>query len=245
LWWFTLDLGSGFGSWRQVSAHTYLTHIPALLGFLFWFGNRKRHALWLVVVVQLFFLSLAFVVIRRLAAPYVPLMLGMGWASLSAALVACVRRVVPRRGRIQRCAAGGALFATGFVVAWSSVGAIQSAYARGGPPYEEVGRDFVGREYIDMGRWLRKNLPAGTVTATRDPWELHFYSGQPAVQIPNASAPKTFAALKSYGAEYIIPTRQRPQIDPLVSGKAPGLEIVYRNKWTALYKIRYDLIPTE
>ncbi|MBN2370982.1 MAG: glycosyltransferase family 39 protein [Vicinamibacteria bacterium] len=245
LWWFALDLGSGFGSWRQVSAHTYITHIPALLGFLFWSGNRKRHALWPIVVVQLFFLALAFVVIRRLAAPYVPLMLAMGWATLSAALGACVQRVVPRSGRIRRLAAGGALAALGAVVVWSSVGAVRSAYARGGPPYEEVGRDFVGREYIDMGRWLRKNLPADTVTATRDPWELHFYSGQPAVQIPNASIHRTFAALKSYGAEYLIPNQQRPLLDPLVSGRVPGLEVVYRNKWTALYKIRYDLIPTE
>jgi hypothetical protein len=96
---------------------------------------------------------------------------------------------------------------------------------------------------MDMGRWLKENTPSDSVTMTRNPWELHFYSEQLAVQIPRTSLDKIIEVMRFYNVSYIIPQLDiRPSLEPLVKGKMPGLELVYDNKKLQLYKVRYDLL---
>jgi hypothetical protein len=97
--------------------------------------------------------------------------------------------------------------------------------------------------WMDMGIWLKNNAPYDSVTMTRNPWELHFYSDQPAVQIPRTNLDKTMEVMRFYNANYIIPQLSiRPSLEPLVTGKTLGLQLVYDNKTLQLYKVRYDLL---
>ncbi|MEK7398414.1 MAG: glycosyltransferase family 39 protein [Candidatus Poribacteria bacterium] len=97
--------------------------------------------------------------------------------------------------------------------------------------------------WMDMGIWLKNNAPYDSVTMTRNPWELHFYSDQPAVQIPRTNLDKTMEVMRFYNVNYIIPQLNiRPSLEPLVTGKILGLQLVYDNKTLQLYKIRYDLL---
>lgn len=100
-----------------------------------------------------------------------------------------------------------------------------------------------------MGKWLKENAPPDSITMTRNPWELHFYSDQLAIQIPFTSLEKTIEVMRYYRPTYIIPVipgvhlTPRPSLKPLVEGKVPGLELVYDNKKLQLYKINYDSLP--
>jgi len=115
---------------------------------------------------------------------------------------------------------------------------IQKSCKNSGYPYREA-----DQEWMDMGRWLKESAPSDSVTMTRNPWELHFYSEQLAVQIPRTSLDKIIEVMRFYNVSYIIPQLDiRPSLEPLVKGKMPGLELVYDNKKLQLYKVRYDLL---
>jgi len=115
---------------------------------------------------------------------------------------------------------------------------IQNSVKRSGYPFRESGQDW-----MDMGRWLKENVPMDVVTMTRNPWELHFYSEQPAVQIPRTTLDKTVEVMQFYHVSYIIPQLDiRPSLEPMVKGEIPGFELAYSNKSLQLYKIRHDLI---
>lgn len=78
---------------------------------------------------------------------------------------------------------------------------------------------------------------------TRNPWELHFYSEQRAVNIPLEPLDKVIKVMKFYDVTYIIPQLDiRPSLEPLVTGEVKGLELIYDGK-LKLYKIHYDLLP--
>jgi len=116
---------------------------------------------------------------------------------------------------------------------------IGNAIEKSGYPYREGSQDW-----MDMGKWLRENAPPDSITMTRNPWELHFYSDQLGIQIPLASLEKTIEVMRYYKPTHIIPQLDiRPSLKPLVSGEVPGLELVYGNKSLKLYKINYDLLP--
>lgn len=107
-----------------------------------------------------------------------------------------------------------------------------------GYPFREA-----DQAWMDMGIWLKNNAPSNSVTMTRNPWELHFYSDQPAVQIPRTSLDKTMEVMRFYNVNYIIPQLNiRPSLEPLVTGKIMGLLLVYDNKALQLYKVRHDLL---
>ncbi|MGB9595288.1 MAG: hypothetical protein ACPL7B_03315, partial [Candidatus Poribacteria bacterium] len=113
--------------------------------------------------------------------------------------------------------------------------------------YDKKNRGYPFREmdqaWMDMGKWLKNNVPSDSITMTRNPWELHFYSEQPAVQIPRASLEKTIEVMRFYNVNYIIPQLDiRPSLRPLVTGEVLGLELVYNNKTLQLYKVRHDLL---
>jgi hypothetical protein len=115
---------------------------------------------------------------------------------------------------------------------------IQKSIKDSGYPYRET-----DEAWMDMGRWLKAYVPSDSITMTRNPWELHFYSDQLAVQIPRTSLDKTIEVMRFYNVRYIIPQLDiRPSLEPLVKGKIPGLELVYDNKKLQLYKVRYDLL---
>ena len=120
-----------------------------------------------------------------------------------------------------------------------SAESVQGAIKKSGYPYRES-----AKEWMDMGKWLRENASPDSITMTRNPWELHFYSEQVAIQIPRASLDKTIEVMRFYKPTYIIPQLDiRPSLRSLVEGKTPGLELVYDNKKIQLYKIDYDLLP--
>lgn len=107
-----------------------------------------------------------------------------------------------------------------------------------GYPFRET-----DQAWMDMGKWLKNNAPSDSITMTRNPWELHFYSEQPAVQIPRASLDKTIEVMRFYKVNYIIPQLNiRPSLEPLVTGKVLGLELVYDNKTLQLYKVHHNLL---
>lgn len=120
-----------------------------------------------------------------------------------------------------------------------STESVSNAIKKSGYPYRDT-----DVEWMDMGLWLARNASPDTITMTRNPWELHFYSEQLAIQIPRTTLEKTIEVMRYYKPTYIIPQLDiRPSLKPLVEGKIPGLELVYDNKKLKLYKIRYDLLP--
>ncbi len=121
----------------------------------------------------------------------------------------------------------------------NSTETVSNAVKKSGYPYRDG--DI---EWMDMGLWLARNASPDAITMTRNPWELHFYSEQLAIQIPRTTLEKTIEVMRYYKPTYIIPQLDiRPSLKPLVEGKVPGLELVYDNKKLQLYKIRYDLLP--
>jgi hypothetical protein len=112
----------------------------------------------------------------------------------------------------------------------------QKSIKESGYPFREA-----DEAWMDMGRRLKAYVPSDSITMTRNPWELHFYSDQLAVQIPRTSLDKTIEVMRFYNVRYIIPQLDiRPSLEPLVKGKIPGLELVYDNKKLQLYKVNYD-----
>ena len=79
---------------------------------------------------------------------------------------------------------------------------------------------------------------------TRNPWELHFYSEEKAIQIPLADLKKIIEIAKFYGATHLIPEKRRPGLEKWLSGEVAGLELVY-NKELKIYKIHFREIPSE
>ena len=120
---------------------------------------------------------------------------------------------------------------------WHNSRQIHRDYKNGGYPYREGGVDW-----MDVAKWLRENAP-GAITMTRNPWELHFYTEQKAIQIPRADLKDIVDVMRFYKVTHIIPQLNiRPTLKPLVEGKIPGLELVYKKGGLSLYKIRYDLL---
>ncbi len=215
-WWLTINLGTRWGDWRHGAPMTFLTHLPALLGLWLLRRQPQRFVIPIVVLVFALFHGLTYFAITRHLAPLPPLMAALGWATWSAVLAAGVPRLAATRWgkawRRPRVAAGTGglvlLLVAGFVGS-ASLGRLRYFAERGGSPWTETGEDWIA-----MGEWMRAHLPPGTVTATRNPWELHFYSEQPAVQIPIASLEKTLEVFRFYGVTYYIPDRRRPALKP-------------------------------
>ena len=274
LWWVFMDINSAWGKFSKDAFLTYFLNIPGLLGIFLLWGNRKRHVVWITVGSLILFLSAGWSPIYRLALPMIPLMMAMGWATyfrvfrwmlkllsmipfqkLMAKSIRIFDFRLPicdldlqsiiknQKSKIQKISldlvAGLMVCCLASPVVILSGESVQNAIKKSGYPYREG-----AHEWIDMGKWLRKNVPSDSITMTRNPWELHFFSEQLAVQIPRASLEKTIEVMRFYKPTYIIPQLNiRPSLKPLVEGKVPGLELVYDNKKIQLYKIHYDLLP--
>jgi hypothetical protein len=93
-----------------------------------------------------------------------------------------------------------------------------------------------GQEWIEVGRWLHDKAP-GAVTMTRNPWELHYYSQQKAVQIPLGQLDDIFRVARHYGATHLIPDDVRPGLEPWLNGEVPGLRQVFESEGVTVYEI--------
>jgi 4-amino-4-deoxy-L-arabinose transferase-like glycosyltransferase len=276
-WWIFMDIRSGWGKFGSEAFLTYFTNLPALLGLFLLWGNRKRHAVWLISLSLILFLSIGWSPIYRLALPMIPLMMAMGWATYFVILRAILRllskiplgrlRVKSLEQKIINSRPGGFVSGkwnaeiqslislkdklelnaiAGFIICFMAMSVIipsaesvRNSIKKSGYPYREG-----AQEWMDMGNWLRENALSDSITMTRNPWELHFYSEQPAIQIPRTTLNKTIEVMLYYKPDYIIPQLDiRPSLKPLVEGKLPGLELIYDNKKIQLYKINYDILP--
>lgn len=243
-WWFTMDLSATWGNWGASAPLTYLTHLPAWLGLLLLRGRPQRYAVMAVLAVFVPFHWVTYFVIKRHLAPLPPLLAATGWATWSIALsaglawlAATSRGAVLRRPRLAGAALAAVLCGVAAGVSFASVQRTRLLAERGGTPWTEEGEDW-----MKLGEWMRTSLPRGTVTATRNPWELHFYSEQPAVQIPLASLERTLEVFRFYGVTHLVPDPRRPALQPLVLGKVPGLREVRRQGTLRLYRISYEQV---
>jgi len=273
IWWTFIDIKSNWGKFGNEAFLTYITNIPAIIGLFLLWGNKKRHIIWLISVSLLIFLSATWFPIDRMVIPLLPLMVAFGWATyyimlkfifkylnrLSLSLfskfyafilpfitqyVSNIKHYVSQTTQYAKIAfkpeitAGFIMLCVLSPIMINSGESIQNSIKHGGYPYRET-----DQAWMDMGRWLKENVPSDSVTMTRNPWELHFYSEQPAVQIPRTTLDKTIEVMRFYHVSYIIPQLDiRPSLEPMVKGELPGFELVYDNKTLQLYKIRYDLI---
>ena len=262
-WWVFMDINSNWGKFGKDAFLTYFVNIPALLGILLLWGNKKRHAVWIIAGSLILFMSVGWSPIYRLALPMIPLMMALGWATYFVVLRMVLKllsripfrrildfrfaicdlnpesRIKNRKSKIPDIMAGLMVCCLAVPVVILSSESVENATKKSGYPYGES-----AKEWMDMGRWLKENALPDSITMTRNPWELHFYSEQLAVQIPRASLEKTIEVMRFYRPTYIIPQLDiRPSLKPLVEGEAPGLELVYDNKKIQLYKIHYHLLP--
>ncbi|MFC1714665.1 ArnT family glycosyltransferase [Candidatus Poribacteria bacterium] len=273
-WWTFMDINNKWGKSNQYAFLTYFVNIPAFLGFAVLWGNKKRHIIWITSASLVLFLSVWWYPIGRLTLPVICIMMALGWATYFIILRMILRALskiplrklgtklkvpfasrlsilVPRfqpqianlKSRIQMISldvvAGFMVCCLAMPVVVLSTESVQTAIKKNGYPYREG-----AQEWMDMGSWLKENVPPDSITMTRNPWELHFYSEQLAIQIPRASLEKTIEVIRYYKPTYIIPQLNiRPSLKPLVEGEVPGLELVYDNKKIQLYKINYDLLP--
>ncbi len=246
---------------------TYFVNIPALLGIVLLWGNKKRHIIWIIAGSLSLFMSIVWSPIYRLMLPIICLMMPLGWATHFYVIKIIVSRLKRRfrhdadavslspegesplpppwkRGNVQGLWEKGDLpgilvCCLALIVVAISVEGICREYSRGVYPYHDSAWDC-----IDMGRWLKENASRDSITMTEFPWDLHFYSEQRAIQIPRASLRKTIEVMRFYKPEYLLLITQRigykPSLIPLVTGQAPGLELAYSNREMKLYRIRYD-----
>jgi hypothetical protein len=171
--------------------------------------------------------------IKRLAFPVTPLIIATGWTSYH-----LVTRGLFRKLNYQRPIATAIILLMLIILVFHCGETVYEDWKRGEYPYGE--RD---KEWIEAGKWIKANLPA-SITMTRNPWELHFYSEEKAIQIPLAELDGIVRVGKYYGATHLIPDNRRPALEKWLSGEVPGLELVY-DYGLKIYKIHYDQIPSE
>ena len=171
--------------------------------------------------------------ISRLAFPAMPLVIATGWTSLYIFFGIVYRGLNYRRVAVVLTAL---ILLT--VISRHNFLIIDRARKKASWPYGDA-----GKAWIDAGKWIRSNAP-NSITMTRNPWELHFYSEEKAIQIPLADLKKIIEIAIFYGVTHLIPEKKRPGLEKWLSGEVAGLELVY-NERLKIYKIHYGQIPNE
>ena len=268
LWWAFVDINESWGDFDSEVFCTYYTGFPAIVGlFLFWasclyfpisrsFANKIKekpgvskihrtisdfltpwhkkdfHALWLVGFFLMTFIAICWQPIRRLAFPFVLMNMAIGWTTYSVAITQ-IFKWTKYSGIIASCL----IILLMFPILFKSASEVYDDYKDADFPYGED-----GHSWMEAGNWLRENAP-GSITMTREPGQLHFYSEERAVQIPRAELNKIVKVMKFYQVTHIIPRVDiRPALKPLVEGEMPGLKLVYDGRFE-IYEIQYDLLP--
>jgi 4-amino-4-deoxy-L-arabinose transferase-like glycosyltransferase len=256
LWWAFIDINGSPEQFDVRAFVTYFTGIPAAIAIMMLFvssllrvrsirsrlpaalstllspwDDPRLHIVWLVPLFLFGFLSLCWEPISRLAFPATPLIIAAGWTAhhrIAHGLLWWTRH--------RRMIASALVLILLVLLSRHCVGSIGEAQRLGRWPYGEG-----GQEWMAVGRWIRENLP-GSITMTRNPWELHFYSEEKAVQIPLAGLKDVIKVGRYYGATHLIPDRHRPSLRRWISGEIPGLELVY-DRGLRIYEIHYDRLP--
>jgi hypothetical protein len=262
-WWLFVAMGRRWGDFPANDISTWWTGLPAAAGLTLFAasgvyglllrawrrraGRKRRRRVWqvarraarpeyglflMVALAHVAFLSAFWEPLDRLMSPVIPVVMVMGWATvwtLVRAAVAWTRR--------SQFVAGVVVLALLGVWVRHERADLLNARANSGYPWREADQGW-----MDVGRWVRRNAP-GSVTMTRNPWELHFYSEEKAIQIPLAPLERVIEVARYYGATHLIPEQRRPALEPWVAGEAPGLRKVVEAHGVALYEIDYRAIP--
>ncbi len=209
----------------------------------------RFHLLWMVGGILITFLAIFWNPINRLQLPLTSMMILLGWYGyyqvfrlFCLGLTTLAKRALPFRISppvLSRHLASILLILIWFPLMQYQADTIFTTWKKGaGYPFRESSQNW-----MDAGRWIHENLP-GSITMTRNPWELHFYSQELAIQIPLAPLKEIIATAKYYGATHLIPEARRPALKPWIQGKIPGLELIYNNG-LEIYAIRYDQLPPD
>ena len=171
--------------------------------------------------------------ISRLAFPATPLVIATGWTSLYIFFGIIYRGLNCQRGAVIL-----KILILLTVISSHNFSIIDRAIKKASWPYGDA-----GKAWIDAGKWLKSNA-SNSVTMTRNPWELHFYSEEKAIQIPLAGLKEIIEIARFYDATHLIPEKRRPGLDKWLSGEVAGLELVY-NEGLKIYKIHFSQVPSE
>jgi hypothetical protein len=245
-----VDPGGSWGRWSPRILYPYaiggpallslglilLAHVQARLGrsrrgrggtwlharLAFW-RNEGLGLLWLVQLVPLAVLVVIWAPYRRLAYPFILLNLVLAvvtWQGLAQWLLA--PRVPGRRaGEV----VAGVILLASLPLCYQFVKSVYLLQRRGGFPYSED-----GAAWREAGKWLRDHA-AGSVTMTREPGILHFYSGEKAIQIPRAELDQIIEVMRFYRVTHLIPRLDlRPALQPLLTGGPEGLPMVHAGR---------------
>ena len=186
------------------------------------------YLIWLVLLVFFGFHSLCWEPINRLVFPIIPLILATGWSSLHLLFGLFFQSYY--FGSVLRKMA---IFILALAVFWQGGQEIHRISQKGRYPYKES-----GQAWMAAGKWLKVNEP-NSITMTRNPWELHFYSEAKAIQIPLADLETIIDTAQYFGATHLIPEKRRPSLKKWLSGEVPGLELVY-DEGLKIYQINLD-----
>jgi len=270
LWWSFIDIDESWGEFEAGNFCTYYTGIPAIVGlslfglsclyfllnhlfpralegkprlskihramsdFLTPWHNRDFHVLWLVSFVLMTFIAICWSPIRRLAFPFVLINMAIGWTTYYVAA-----KQIFQWTKYSSIIASGLIILLMFPILFRSAGEIYDDYKDADFPYGED-----GQSWMEAGNWLKENAP-GSITMTREPGQLHFYSEEKGVQIPLAELDKIIKVMKFYKVTHIIPRVDiRSALKPLVEGEIPGLKLVFDGGFK-IYEIQYDLLPKD
>jgi len=197
--------------------------------------NRLLHIVWLVILFLFLFLSLCWSPISRLTFPATALIILTGWVVYHFVLKSLL--ALFKLKAYSKLIISILLLSLMIPIVGYSGRAIHRTSKTSGYPYREG-----GEAWMSAGRWLKANAP-NSVTMTRNPWELHFYSEEKAIQIPLVELDRIIQVGKFYGATHLIPYNQRPALNRWVNGEIPGLKLVYNDMGLQIYEIHYELLP--
>ena len=268
LWWSFIDIDEAWGEFKGEDFCTYYTGIPAIVGLFLFFTsrlyfplshlfankieeksslskihramsdfltpwhNRDVHVLWLVSFVLMTFIAICWSPIQRLAFPFVLINMAIGWTTYYVAA-----KQIFQWTKYSSIIASCLIILLMFPILFKSAGEVYDDYKDADFPYGED-----GQSWMEAGNWLKENAP-GSITMTREPGQLHFYSEEKGVQIPLAELDKIIEVMKFYKVTHIIPRVDiRPALKPLVESKIPGIKLVFDGGFK-IYEIQYDLLP--
>jgi hypothetical protein len=241
LWWLFVRHGSSWGDFAFKDTGTYLFGLPASIGIVVSLvaAGRSLHRSYLappyglsilIGCLHLGFVSICWEPIDRMNAPLIPLVMIAGWST-----VWIVAHRLLGRKKYAAMLATACLLTLGSFWALHQCQVLRTLRAGAEYPWKESGEGW-----MEVGRWLRANGP-GSVTMTRNPWELSYYSSERAVQIPLGRPEQVLAAARYYAATYLIPDSSRPELERWLNREGNGLRKVLAAHGVDLYEIRQPI----
>jgi len=192
------------------------------------------HALWLVSLFLMTFISVCWEPIGRLAFPFILMNMAIGWTTYHIAATQIFKQI-----KYSNIIVPCLIVLLMFPIVLKSGAKVYDNYKDDDYPYEED-----GQSWMETGKWIKENIP-GSITMFREPAQLHFYSEEKTIQVPLARLDQIIKVMKFYKVTHIIPrVSMRPAVVPLVEGEIPGFKLVY-DEGLEVYEIQYDLLPSD